>query len=563
MQMWSPLPGIQVGAQIYDNAMRQRLIDQQIEDANSMRQALGMMGQGEQFAGFEDMPEAKRPDWLRQAYQVNPQAALQMEQRLAAPYAQKRDIAKQGEIEAAKRRADAEVWGQMAERFGFAPPSAPQADVPPIVLDGENGPISSAEPMQGSAPMAAPGAPSNAITPERTFELTPHGPKMGVKMPSGLDQFKVQDERRLAQEDLNLRQKAETRQGEEFGFNRSKAADEQVARINTQIRENRAQLVTVMQQREMGNMTPQEAYASSQALKAEIKGLEASREQVLRGTRQTASPMTQAPSGLPSSTPKAKATPQAVPPGPVQTAPAQAQASQPQPAPMAANPQAGLTYKQETELAQKNAEQKMTAANKDIEEARNSARLATRYYPVAKEMADLVFQNELGHPGIASLPGGETALKFYSPKLADLQKLHDTLTNMFAQPGQSQLMNTIIERQMVASMIPSMDASPDMNRKNAARLLGFTEQMQQLPDFLEKWASSHHGALDGSTEAWLEYARLNQPYLYREGQGRHVQVVPNKSALSVGDWMGAKEMGLIKIIRTPDGQERVLRKEAN
>lgn len=297
---WSPLPGIQVGEQIYSNAIRNRLIDQQVEDANSMRKALALMGQGEQLAGFEDMPEAKRPDFLRQAYQMNPQAAMKMEQMLAAPYAMKREIQKQGEIEAAKRTADAQVWTTLAEKFGFAPGPQPAGGgvIPASMPIGDDG-----QPTPTGGAMPAPGLPLT-MAPERSFELTPQGPKMGVKLPSGLDLYVKTDERRLANE--QFKQKAQTdkedlaiKQGE-LKLRTSTEQRHAVEAAHAEVRQLQGKILDVRKAMETRDIPWEQGLQEVAALTEELAQAKAVRDGLASGTQAPA--QTAPPSALPSRT---------------------------------------------------------------------------------------------------------------------------------------------------------------------------------------------------------------------------------------------------------------------
>jgi hypothetical protein len=105
--MYSPTIGVMRGQQVEQGMSQAELEGIALRDLQAHRRATAKMGSGNYFAGFEGMPGAERPDYLKDLYaEGDPEAALKMEQMLATPHVLRRGIGIAGDTEEAKKSAD-------------------------------------------------------------------------------------------------------------------------------------------------------------------------------------------------------------------------------------------------------------------------------------------------------------------------------------------------------------------------------------------------------------------------------------------------------------------------
>lgn len=207
----------------------------------------------------------------------------------------------------------------------------------------------------------------------------------------------------------------------------------------------------------------------------------------------------------------------------------------------------GLNEKEQAELESAMRKQKQELDLKDIQQAREAARKINQFRQPLAQLFELVNKRALGNPARAALPLGEYTLTAIDSDYAKLKNLNEILTNMFSAPGQSQLMNTIVERQMQAAQVPHIFGDPNQNRINAAILRSNMEHLERFPGFLEKWMKRYK-SLDGATDAWIEYTEHNRLYRWDTSPRGEVKVSPNPKVIPIDRWLFLKEKGDLKVI---------------
>lgn len=509
---FNPLVGIIQGQQIEQGLADAQLAGITLREREALKRASGQMGSQNYFAGFEGIPGAERPDYLKELYASgDPEAAMKMETYLAAPHIITRDIMKAGEIERAKKAADfaemKKMWDTMGGDTGTG-----NALVPRLIGSG------------GEAPSVIPSSttPSGTEVPdtrgvsgvERSMGMTPQGLTLSAKILSPYERVVKDQEMRVKADTLKNAQEAEKRQT-------LADAHENVRKVNDQIQA----VQKAMQTREI-------PWAEGQArigqLRNDLATFMQHRDNILRGGTQVA----------PAPAPVAAAQPAAVAPS------------------VAGPPQ--FTEKESAAMAVKDREEKITAANKEIENSRLGAQKVAKYKRQVKELFDLVTTQDIGHPAMKDIYGAENVLTMKRAN-AQVRDLNAAIINMFAEPGQSQMMNTIVERQMQGAVVPSLWADPQLNKKNAAILRSNVEHLSEFPTFLEKWKNTHNNTLDGATDAWINYTENNPLYTFTTDARGRVTVNKVNKPISASEWMDKIKSGGIRIIgdktfvRQPDG----------
>lgn len=90
----------------------------QQREEDAMRAASAQLGANPYISGYENVKGAERPDYLKQLYaQGNYEQAAKLEDRLAEPFKLQRQVQMAGEMESAKKAADAEQYMKMYEHF--------------------------------------------------------------------------------------------------------------------------------------------------------------------------------------------------------------------------------------------------------------------------------------------------------------------------------------------------------------------------------------------------------------------------------------------------------------
>ncbi|MDE2099301.1 MAG: hypothetical protein KGL39_18755 [Patescibacteria group bacterium] len=474
-------------------------------EREAFKRVAGRLGSQNYFAGYEGIPGAERPAAIKELWGTNPEQAAQLEALYAEPFKVERDIRKMGQIEAAKKAADLEYNKNLMREFlGSEPGQAAMAQMPGAAPQAESAPAPGGDVM-----------PSRTTTPfsatERSLEIGPTGPKIGLKTLSPFEQSMKQGEDTARRESTKLAKAKESR--------------EALQQAHDNVRTIRAQMQTVTKDMQNRDMPWEEGRARLGQLQQDLADATAQRDQLLgRRGNEAAAPIVE----------------------PV------APASVPQP--RAGAP--AYTEKEQATLTNKNREERLTAANKEIVGAREHALKIQQYMPQVKEIFDLVTKHDVGHPELEGVPMAQNALSL-SRTNSQVNKLQQALTNMFAQPGQSQMMNTIVERMMQAAAVPSLFTDPQLNKANAASLRSNVEHLRNLPTFLEQWSAKHGNTLDGATEAWLNYVQSNPYYLTTKAKNGEVKVTENPHIASFKDWVnGARGINGRVFMPQPNGTWR-------
>ncbi|MBX3326878.1 MAG: hypothetical protein U0223_08225 [Nitrospira sp.] len=116
------------GFNVWDSMLAGARRFSSIQDAEYARrkaieeqQTMQLFGQQKYLPGYEGVQGAELPGWLGRLYAANPELGMQVGERVAAPFAQQREISKEVQTEAAKRQANMEVTMRLAKQWGFLP----------------------------------------------------------------------------------------------------------------------------------------------------------------------------------------------------------------------------------------------------------------------------------------------------------------------------------------------------------------------------------------------------------------------------------------------------------
>ena len=522
---FSPLLSFARGQAIADSMARARMEGIALADQEALRRASAGIGEMPDYAGFEGEAGARRPNFLRELYQSgNLKEAMDIERFLSSTLGVNRDIRKAGEIELAKKKADAQVYGEMIDRFmggdapnAFgravdegvipvpvqAPPSTPASQAGTPAAEGASEGQTTPTPAQ-EVPAPAPRQPLTGYSGvESSFEVTPYGPKLSFKKMSPFEKQLKGSEDESRRRTTQTGVEAERRQT-------IQAAHENVRKIKDEI----INIQKLMQNREIPWDQGQREIAE---LSQELEKFTAIRDQLLAG-KPLAQPV--APSAKPQE--PAKKPMAMIPPGPAPK----------------------FTEKEQAQIDLKNREEEVSAANKEVVNARLGAEKVLKYRRQIAELFDLVTKNDVGHPALEGIPLAENLLTMRKTN-AQVKKLAEGIINMFSEPGQSQMMNTIVERQMQGAVIPNIFSDPELNKQNAAILRSNVEHLQNFPGFLEKWRKAHNGTLEGAVDAWIDYTTNNPLYIYDKNKRGRVKVMENPHVMPWPEWLKQKEQGSV------------------
>ena len=477
------------------------LNERAILDQLARRKAAAGMGSSNYFTGFEGVPGAERPNYLKELFASgDPDEAFKFEALHAAPFTTARAIDTAGKIELAKKKADMQVYTeafkQMLGEDGLAAP----------VMDRMNPGGESESSIDGVEPPSAPPSRSNLNSlsgRETTMEIGPMGPKMSVKAMSPFDKAIKIGEDSARQITAGVAKDKEAREAEQQAHDNVRKVTEAIAATQK-----------AMQTRDM---PWEEGRQRIEQLKQDLATFVNQRDRILGGRPAPGSPTPGAPAPMSS--------PTAVTPGPA----------------------GRFTEKEQGALDVENRKEQMTAANKEVENARLGARKILKFKGQMKELFDLVTKQDIGHPTMEGVPGAVNILSM-SRANAQVKKLNEAIINMFAEPGQSQMMNTIVERQMQGAVVPGIFTDPQTNKMNAAILRSNMEHLESLPTFLEKWQKRHGNTLDGATEAWIDYTSNNPIYTFTKDARGRVKVQENSHVIPLDRWVKLKDTGGIRVI---------------
>lgn len=515
-----------------EGRLRQKAIEQD--------QAMALLGQNPLLFGYEDDPNAIRPDWLTNLYKSNPELALKMEAQVAAPFATQREIKKAGEVERMKKESDAAVAMKMARAMGFMPPEGAGS----VLAPPEGGGM--AVPGQGGflSPLALDAGPGHSGL-SRMMKMTPQGPTFEM---SQLPPHQIQndlDQRAIERERVGLDR-------DKFGLDKEKQVDERaksaatLAKTDQDMRLNAGQRVEslmkgmyeIQAKVQAGGISPGVANQVLGPMKAQLDQALREQHDVTRGLGKIETNVENfAGDRKPAADPRLQSSVEAAP-SLKPSAPMKAAAPA---TPTAAGPQvgAGLPYKQQVEVQQRATQQKVELTTKSIQDAHAAADKFNSHMPSINRLFDLAAKKDLGNR-LGQLPGGETALRIFSQDNDELQKLRNELIDTQKQEGQSQLMNTLPELAIQSDALPSVTNSPDVNKRSMVNLRNLADARLAAPGFLENWAQQHGGTIDGARQAFREWMQHNPLYKATETNGR-VSVGEHDGYIPIDAWTRLKQ----------------------
>jgi hypothetical protein len=478
----------------------------------ALKRAAGQLGAQNYFAGYEGVSGAERPAYLKEAWQnTSPEQAMQLESLLAEPFKMNRAAEQAGKIEAAKKDALLDYTKKSMDYF-YGLPDGQQAPAFGWNAFGEMVQAPGSGVLLPGQVMA--GSPATASPVERTFEITPQGPKFSVKRMSDFEQSMKVGQDTALRKGTEIAKTKEDREAQNQAFDHVRRLEQEKMKTQEMLQQNL--------------LRPEEAHADLVKLNQAQQAAKEELDALMR--KQTPPVRTEALAAQPSR--------------PVQS---------PVPVVQEPPPQGGLNYRDTQEIKKKSLEQQTTQANDAIEAARDYAMTAAQFHPRINDLVDLVIKEDLGHPALEGIYGAENALSL-SRSNAQLKKLHDDVTNILIKPRQAQLMNTIIERQMISAGVPGLFTEPQLNKKAAVWLKSNNEHNMQLPSFLERWSASHQGTLDGAAEAWVDYTSHNPLYAIETDQRGRV-TVKQKQVLPPAQWQVLRDSNRIRI--SPNGTVRM------
>ncbi len=348
----------------------------------AMKRAASQLGAQNYFAGYEGVPGAERPDYLKEAWaNADPAQSMQLESLLAEPFKMNRAAQQAGKIEAAKKASDLDYNKALIQEFytslgaqeaaaqganAFGPST--QAPGSGVLLPGQS--------MSGSA-----GAPASPSAVERTFEITPTGPKFGMKTLSPFEQSMKQGEDTVRRENLTLSKTKESR--------------ETVQQAHENVRKITDQILATRQAMENRNMPWETGQQQLQLLQQDLSSAQQRRDGLLGASSGVASP-----------------------------------------SPMVSTGKGGpFTEKQQSQIGMKDVEEKNTAANKETVAVRERAKGQTVVRTVISSLRDHFSKlNEMGGitntekdpvsnlaAGAASSAGGQVTGKLLGTKSQSLR----------------------------------------------------------------------------------------------------------------------------------------------
>ena len=127
---FNPWPVMASGQQVEQNLAQAESEGLSWRERLAMKRASAAMGNQNYFAGYEGVPGAKRPDYLKQAYaDADPAQAMQLEGMIAEPFKLNRAAEQAGKIEAARDAAKFGSFGSFvdSQRAKWMPQPPPGA----------------------------------------------------------------------------------------------------------------------------------------------------------------------------------------------------------------------------------------------------------------------------------------------------------------------------------------------------------------------------------------------------------------------------------------------------
>jgi len=524
--------GYAIGDSMIETAERQR----QHQRALKARQALADAGKSPDLFGFEGVEGAQRPAWLAELYASDPESALQIEQRVSAPFEINRAAKKAGEIEEAKLKAKVAAWKPFMEDEGGGSPSMPTTGQPLNAFATGGVPLSvgvgTDEGITAPGrPMIAPagvGSYQNLLTGDslgtanrtkrtRKFSLE-HGPSVEYEQIPEFEAEKARIEAGQKGRDLELKSQKTADE-----LNNSRLAERE--RAHARVFQLAQQISALQKDKDAGTRNPRELQQELTALRQEKKEAEAYRDSLLKGRGAVEASSV----GL---TDEEKALA------------AQARAARKQGASGSASgaaPQvgAGLPYSKQVETQQKKLEGDINQTRKIIDTAHAAATSALQNKPATDRIMELLQKNDVGSR-LLKLPGGETAATMFSGTYDELNKWRQSLILQEKEEGESQLYNTIPELKIHSTSLPAVDNDENTNRRAIVPVKNLLEARLLAPKFLEDWAHQHGGSLDGARNMFRSWMQHNPQYQTVETNGQ-VGIVKNLKYIPLDTWVRLRQ----------------------
>ena len=194
-----------------------------------------------------------------------------------------------------------------------------------------------------------------------------------------------------------------------------------------------------------------------------------------------------------------------------------------------------LNYIMEQENLQKAQQEKVSIANKAIEEAHAAALKSESLNDAVNRMTGLVDKG-VGSTFMGALPWGMgDALMSIGHDNKRVQSLRDQLIDMYKTEGQTKAFDTLPELKIVAARIPDLGKSEDQNREDMAGVANLMDARRASGDFLEKWAKSHDRTLDGAREVLRGWMQHSPSYQAIKKDGR-VSIEQNPHYIPLDTW---------------------------
>lgn len=539
---------------------RQRLRDQEIAE----RQGLMDFGQGTNLAGFENDPEATRPDWLKQLYRTNPTQALQLEQQVADPYRADREAIKAGKIEGAKYGARTKIeMDQMPHVLALMEGSQiPPGTTSPSTIPATGQPVNNAF-AQSGGPLSMGMVTENGMRDPGVYDPTGQGRDINAFSGSGLEGLRGDTtemkyvpghgyeftKKPMSALDKQLKINESRQKGREVELKGQKTGDE--LRVTAENSRRQADEAVAAIQREITDIQkamtgtgirPQDGIARINELRASLKNAVARRDSVYLGKD---APVQAETAQL---TPEEKAMAKAGPGTRAKPATATAQPA----AEAAPELGAGLPYQQQVELKSQKAKDDVTQTRKVIDESNAIATSALQSKPAADRIFDLLSKEDLGSR-VLKLPGGETAATIFSSKYDELNKWRNSLILSEKSEGESQLYNTLPELKIHSASLPAVDNDENVNRRAIVPVKNILEARLLAPQFLQNWAHTHGGSLEGAREMFRGWMQHSPMYRTDEKNGA-VSINQNMHYLPLESWVKLrqqyKEPDLVKKLKS-------------
>lgn len=510
----------QMQEEMLQSQIRRRQQEEELAKAARKRNALARMGQEEKLAGLEDEEGAIRQPWLRELYASGDEGlALKGEELAAAPFRLAREARKAGEIEKEKLAARMSAWDPIMQRM-MHPQGAPQnALAPPVsvglvtdqgLLPPGGGVLQNPQDV-GVLGRAMSGEGLGGLSGDATqweFDLE-HGPKMKYQPMSPLD--------------AEIKRRESVLKGRQVELDAGRLSEQMEENLRADLRSAHTRVADLTKEKKelekdyaAGNISPQDYATQKAALNEELRDAKAHRERVLRAKGDNPAPSQPASQAQ---QPRPQSAPQTAPPKKAARAAtgAAAQAQQ--------EVGAGLPYKMQQELRAKVTQRDIEKSQDTILDAQANADKHAKHYQTGKDLLNLLATQDVGSPW-AKVPGGNMAATILSDKHDRLDKWRNEMIDTMKEQGQSQLMNTLPELAIVSSELPSIENRPDLNREAIAKVMSKYEAQMVAPKFLEDWAHSHGGSLQGARQVFRDWMKHNQKYTI-EKQGGKSQIYEN------------------------------------